>query len=164
MKKANIVIICCLIILLLTGCVTDPQTYYFDSDELLGEVTKIELVECVNENPKMITVNDGSVPKFDVNSIKLIVELPNNKMDDFIADLSTITFHKENESVDSPTGYAVLIYNDKDEIIVISCTVLNNYGYSMVAKFSIDGKFVEHIAKFADEPKYRNLLEKYFNI
>ena len=162
MKKANILIICCLIILLLTGC--DPPTYYFDSDELLEEVTKIELVECVNENPKMITVNDGSVPKFDVNSIKLIVELSNDKVDDFIADLSTITFHIENESVDSPTGYAVLIYNDKDEIIVISCTILNNYGYSMVAKFSIDGKFVEHIARFAEQSKYRNLLKKYFNI
>ena len=143
---------------------TDPPTYYFDSDELLREVIKIELVECINENPQIITVNDVSVPKFDVNSIKLIDELPKDKMDDFIADLSTITFHKENESVDSPTGYAVLIYNNKDEIIVISCTVLNNYGYSMVAKFSIDGKFVEHIARFADEPKYRNMLETYFNI
>ena len=162
MKKTNILIICCLIILLLTGC--DPGIYYFDSDELLEEVTKIELVECVNENPKMITVSDGSVPKFDVNSIKLIVELSNDKVDDFIADLSTIRFHHENESVDSPTGYAVLIYNDKDEIIVISCTILNNYGYSMVAKFSIDGKFVEHIARFAEGSKYRNLLEKYFNI
>ena len=164
MKKATILIIFCLFILLLTGCVIDPPTYYFDSDELLREVIKIELVECTNENPQIITVNDGSVPKFDVNSIKLIDELPNDKMDDFIADLSTITFHRENESVDSPTGYAVLIYNDKDEIIVISCTVLNNYGYSMVAKFSIDGKFIEHIARFADEPKYRNMLETYFNI
>ena len=164
MKKATILIIFCLFILLLTGCAIDPPTYYFDSDELLREVIKIELVECTNENPQIITVNDGSVPKFDVNSIKLIDELPNDKMDDFIADLSTITFHRENESVDSPTGYAVLIYNDKDEIIVISCTVLNNYGYSMVAKFSIDGKFIEHIARFADEPKYRNMLETYFNI
>ena len=33
----------------------------------------------------------------------------------------------------------------------------------MVAKFSIDGKFVEHIARFAEGSKYRNLLEKYFN-
>lgn len=61
---------------------TDPPTYYFDSDELLIEVIKIELVECINENPQIITVNDGSVPKFDVNSIKLIDELPNDKMDD----------------------------------------------------------------------------------
>ncbi len=164
MKKANIVIFCCLIILLLTGCVSDPPTYHFDSDELLGEVTKIELVECINDNPQMIIVNDDSVPKFDVNSIKLIEKLPNDKMDDFIADLSTITFHKENDSVNSPTGYAVLLYNDKDEIIVISCTLLKNCGYSMVAKFSIDGKFIEHIARFADEPKYRSMLATYFNI
>lgn len=34
----------------------------------------------------------------------------------------------------------------------------------MVAKFSIDGKFIEHIARFADEAKYRNMLETYFNI
>ena len=164
MKKATILTIFCLFILLSSGCVTDPPTYYFDFDELSREVIKIELVECINENPQIITVNDDSVPKFDVNSIKLIDELPNDKMDDFIADLSTITFHRENESVDSPTGYAVLIYNDKDEIIVISCTIVNSFGYSMVAKFSIDGKFIEHIARFADEPKYRNMLKTYFNI
>ena len=70
----------------------------------------------------------------------------------------------ENKSVDTPTGYAVLIYNENDEIIVISCTVIDECGYSMVSKFSVDGKFINHIARFADEPKFRNILEKYFNI
>ena len=164
MKKGNAVIICYIILLLLTGCAIDPPTYYFDFDELMKETTKIELVECINEKPQAIIVNDDSVPRFDISSTKRIEELPNDKIENFIADLSTITFHKESESVDSPTGYAVLIYNGKDEIIVISCTIVNSFGYSMVAKFTSDGKFIEHIATFADEPKYRNMLKTYFNI
>lgn len=163
MKKLLVLIIG-FTLLLSTGCVTDPPRYYFDLDELLDEVVKIELVECKNDNPIMISVNDSSIPGFDLNSIQLIKELPYDRVKDFLQELSTVTFHIENESVNSPVGYAVLIYTKNNEIIVLSCTVLNNYGYSMVAKFSADGKFINHIARFADEPKYKRMIEKYFNL
>lgn len=164
MKKICICMIICTILFLMTGCAMDPGTYYFSSDELLEEVVKIELVECKNDNPKMIIVNDNSIPRFDINSVKLVKELPSDKIEPFICELSTVTFHMENESVDSPTGYAVLIYNKNDEIIVISCTPINGRGYSMVAKFSVDGKFINHIARFADRPRYEEIVGKYFNI
>lgn len=57
------------------------------------------------------------------------------------------------ESVNSPVGYTVLIYMQNQEIIVLSCTIINGIGYGMVAVFSNDGNFIRHIAQFADETK-----------
>ena len=47
---------------------------------------------------------------------------------------------------------------------MLSCTVLNGCGYSMVSTFTVDGKFINHIARFADEPKYKRIVEKYFAV
>lgn len=164
MKKTFMIILIGAIIFLLMGCAVDPPTYYFDADEMLEKVIKIELVECENNNPTRIYISDNVIPSFDISTVKVIRELSDDKVDDFINELSTVTFHIENESVNSPVGYAVLIYTENNEIIVLSCTVLNDGAYSMVSTFTVDGKFINHIAGFADEPKYRKILEKYFEV
>ena len=66
------------------------------------------------------------------------------------------------KEVNSPVGYTVLIYMQNQEIIVLSCTIINGIGYGMVSVFSNDGNFIRHIAQFADEPKYKRLLTNYF--
>jgi len=141
----------------------DPSTYYFDAEELIEKVTKIELVECYNENPIVVAVEDDTILNFDSKSAKLVKKLEEEKILDFVTDLSTITFHLEDESVNSPLGYAVLIYTENNEIIVLSCTVLDR-AYGMVAIFTVDGKFVSHIAQFADEPKFKKIIKNYFNL
>ena len=48
MRKFILVIIS-MVSIFLTGCVSDPETYYFDAADLIANTIKIELVECKNE-------------------------------------------------------------------------------------------------------------------
>lgn len=149
---------------MLVGCVTDPATYYFDADELKGDVIKIELLSLVNEKPKQVTVHDDTILSFNRNDAILVKELDTDEIKSFIEDLSTITFHIGNKSVNSPLGYTIVIYMKNQEIIVLSCTIVDGVGYSMVSQFTDRESFIKHIAQFADEPKFRRLIEKYFDV
>lgn len=160
MKKS--IFACFLLLICLAGCAIDPPTYYFDADKLLDHATEILLVQCRNDAPQEIQIGKESVPTFDVDDAVVIAELDKPMYEDFIRELSTITFHIGNRSVDSPTGYAVLIYLENQEVIVLSCTVVNGKAFSMAASFTADGKFLEHIACFADQPAFEKLLEKFF--
>ena len=52
MRKFILVIIS-MVSIFLTGCVSDPETYYFDAADLIANTIKIELVECKNEKLEM---------------------------------------------------------------------------------------------------------------
>lgn len=88
-----------LTLIVLTGCVSDPVTYYFDSDDLIANTVKIELVECENEKPEMIEINEKNTTNFDYNTVEVIDDLDHRQFESFIVKLSSITFHKENFSV-----------------------------------------------------------------
>ena len=151
------------IITLLCGCVSDPTTYYFDANNITTQATKIQLVLCENKNPININVEEDTILFFDIDNIRIIETLETKKIDEFAYELSTITFHKERKSVNSPIGYTIMIYMQNQELIVLSCTVISGVAYGMAAVFLNDGSFVRHIARFADEPKFKRLLHNYFD-
>lgn len=160
MKKFYVIFL--IVIVSLCGCVTDPATYYFDAGDIINQATKIQLVICENNNPVNVNVKEDTVLLFDIGNVRIIETLEQEKIDEFAYELSTITFHKEMKSVNSPTGYTILIYMQNQELIVLSCTVINDIAYGMAAVFSNDGSFVRHIAQFADEPKFKRLINNYF--
>lgn len=164
MKRNYFAILITATMAMLVGCAIDPATYYFNADELKAEVSKIELLSVVNENPKEVTVDTETTLSFNRNNATFIKELDNIEIKKFIEDLSTITFHIENISVNSPVGYTVVIYIDNEEMIVLSCTIVGGVAYGMVSQFTTEEKFIKHIAKFADEPKFRKLIGNYFDL
>lgn len=153
-----------LFILCLCGCATDPATYYFDASYIINQATKIQLVVCENNNPINIKIKEDTVLFFDIDNIRIVETLETEKIDEFANELSSIVFHKEMESVNSSVGYTVIIYMQNQELIVLSCTIINKIGYGMAAVFLNDGTFVKHIARFADEPRFKRLLSKYFGV
>jgi len=159
MKKICVLLL--FVIVSICGC--DPVTYYFDASDIINQVTKIQLVECENNNPINIYVKEDTILIFDIDNIRIIETLDPKKIEEFTSELSTITFHQEKESVNSPVGYALVMYMQNQELIVLSCTVIDGIAYGMAAVFLNDGSFVRHIAKFADEPKFKRLLSKYFD-
>ena len=151
------------IIVLLSGCVSDPATYYFDANNIINQATQIQLVVCENDNPININVEEDTILFFDIDNIRIIETLETEKIDEFAYELSSITFHIEMKSVNSPVGYTIIIYMENRELIVLSCTVIGGIGYGMAAIFLNDGTFVRHIAQFADRPKFKRLLNNYFD-
>ena len=83
------------IIALLSGCVSDPATYYFDASNIINQATKIQLVVCENDNPININVEEDTILFFDIDNIRIIETLETEKIDEFACELSSITFHKE---------------------------------------------------------------------
>lgn len=164
MKRICYIVLVLIIMPLLVSCVTDPETYYFNADDIVEKIIKIELVNSTNENPKNVIVDNDTILSFNMQNTTFIKELDKNKIEDFVRELSTITFHIGDKSVNSPLGYTLILYMENQEIIVLSCTVLNGTAYGMVAVFTPEGNFINHIAEFADEPKFRKLLEKYFDV
>ncbi len=152
------------IIVLLSGCVSDPATYYFDASNIINQATQIQLVVCENDNPTNINVEEDTILFFDIDNIRIIETLETEKIDEFAYELSSITFHIEMKSVNSPVGYTIIIYMENQELIVLSCTVIGGIAYGMAAIFLNDGTFVRHIAQFADEPKFKRLLSNYFDL
>lgn len=59
------------------------------------------------------------------------------KINDFVNELSTIRFHIDNRSVNSPVGYAVLIHVQNKEIIAYILVAI--YGYYNISEY--DNKY-----------------------
>ena len=72
---------------------------------------------------------------FDIDNIRIIETLETEKIDEFAYELSSITFHIEMVSVNSPVGYTIIIYMENRELIVLSCTVIGGIAYGMAAIF-----------------------------
>lgn len=162
MKRIGAIIL--IVVCLLIGCAVDPPSYYFNAEEIIEKAIKIELVVCKNARPINVTIEKDTMLQFDNTNAIVVEELDKEKIDDFAYDLSTIIFHVENESVNAPLGYTILIHTKDYEIIVISHAIFDNSGYAMVAKFTSEGNFIEHIAQFADAPSFKKLLHKYFEV
>lgn len=157
-----ILIIMVLVSIFLTGCVSDPETYYFNSTDLIDDIIKIELVECQNDNPVKIKVDANNTPSFDYYNVELIDSLDNGQFESFIIKLSCITFHKESYSVNKPIGKTLVLHQKNGDMIVLSCTIIDDRGYSFASKFDSNCNYIAHIAYFADRPKFESLLNEYF--
>ena len=152
-----------LTLIVLTGCVSDPATYYFDSDDLIANTAKIELVECENEKPQMIEINEKNTTNFDYNTVEVIDDLDHRQFESFIVKLSSITFHKENFSVNKPIGKALILHQKNGDMLVLSCTLIGGICYSFVSKFDSNNNYITHIARFADRSQFESLLDAYFD-
>lgn len=109
MRKFILVsIILILVSTVITGC--DPATYYFDADVLISNTIKIELVECKNDKPELIEINEKNFTSFDYDNVELIDSLDNSQFESFIMKLSSITFHIRNYSVNKPIGRTLILH------------------------------------------------------
>lgn len=153
MKKTKTIFLLVFIMcLMLTAC--DPSPFYFNYDEMIGNVSSIELVEYNNSNPVMVKVKSDTELVFDLKKISSIQILDDSKINDLLNDLSTIIFHIKPESVKEPIGKCLKINLNNKDFIILSCTTKGNRFYPMVAKFNENGKFIEHLAFFADRTAY----------
>lgn len=158
--KKSISIFMVFLLIVLTGC--EPPAYYFDSNDLIANTVKIELLSCKNNNPGMIEVDENNIPSFDYNDVETIDSLDHNQFESFIIELSTIRFHIYNHSVNKPIGRTLILHQKNGDMIVLSCTLINDVSYSFISKFDSNNNYITHIAFFADRPSFETLLNTYF--
>ena len=151
-----------LLTIMLSSC--DPVSYSFDIEELQCTVSKIELVKFENDKPTIVMVDENTKLNIDLSSMLIIEVLNDEQVESFVNEINKITLHKTKKSVNSPFGYAVLVFIGNDEIIVLSRSYRDGKGYGMCAKFKTDGEYIEHIADLADGNSFNELLKKYFGV
>src|SRR5690554_1443234 len=76
MKKIFSLILLILSITIISGCVSDPNTYYFNYEELSSNVISIELINYENSNPRIINVNESSISNIDFQKMEVLEVLP----------------------------------------------------------------------------------------
>ena len=161
MKKMHLILAGMLVSL--TGC-WDPATYYLPADELIPYVTKIELAEFNNENPKRVKLNKITNTRFDFNEAKNVKELEKESIVGFINDLSTIRLQIHYFCANFLLKNTILMYMDSNEIVVFSYEMVGEKDYDVIAKFTKEGKFIEYIANLADPDKFFGILNEYFDL
>ena len=151
-----------LLTIILSSC--DPASYNFDIEELQSSVTKIELVKFKNDSPSIVVVDENTRLSIDLSSMIIVEVLADEYVESFVNEINKITLHRTRESVNSPFGYAVLVFVENDEMIVLSRSYRDGKGYGMCAKFKTNGEYIEHIADLADGNSFDVLLKKYFGV
>lgn len=151
-----------LLTIILSSC--DPGPYNFDIEELQSSVTKIELVKFKNDSPSIVVVDENTKLSIDLSSMIIVEVLADEYVESFVNEINTITLLRTQKSVNSPFGYAVLVFVENDEMIVLSLSYRDGKGYPMCAKFKTNGEYIEHIAHIGYGTTYNKLLKKYFGV
>ena len=169
MKKATalfLVLVCALTCMLVfTGC--DPTTSILDTDELLANTVKIELVNYKNENPELIFNLDGKKkPTLDFNKITLIATLEESKIQNVVKDLGDYGYLYWDRTWNEPIGKTLILYQSNGDMLVLyGCIYEDGKGKtsypSACIMFDKDGKYIEYIGDFG-YAGMEEVISKYF--
>ena len=164
--KKRFCLLLVVVILLFSGCNPPSGKPYFKAEDI-EKAERIVFVICKNEDPKKVDGQEEPIVVLDMDKITEVKELDKSKISDFAKDFSnTLFWHPSySTSTNSPIGFAVLIYFDNGEILVVSDTAYSSDRcYYITARFDSEGSFVEHLGRIGNYKYYKSLLIKYFSV
>ena len=112
-------------LILLNGCVWDPELYQFEYEKLKGQIASVELIHYENDNPEIIK-DASEVMPFDFDKEEVIETLDANKIDDFALDLSEIRFMNDSDFAKEAIGICIKITYENGEFIIITSTLIRS--------------------------------------
>jgi len=146
----------------LTSCVSDPESFYFDYDELEEKVIAIELINYDNPDTKTVKKKDGILP-FDFDKMEVLQVLEVEQIDSLLLDLSEIHFHVSDELTkysDSASGMSIkIVYTSGDFLIICS-----NSNSNFIVEFNSDGNVGNLVVRFTDNKIFVDLTNKFFTV
>ena len=169
MKKLTLLalIIVCVFTCLFSFVSCDPATIRLDTDELLANTVKIELVNYENEEPKLIQNLDGKKkPSFDFNKVTLIETLDDSKIEDVIKDLGNYGYLYGGRTLNEPIDKTLILYQSNGDMLVFFGCIYTNergstYYHDGCIMFDKNGKYIEYIGDFG-YAGMEEIISKYF--
>jgi len=141
---------------ILTAC--DPGNFKFDYDELKATVVRVEYIYYDNPNAVELFEQRDKVIPFDFNKMEIKATLPNEKLDDFLKDLSEYEFMLFTRHLDSPQGDSIRIIYNNGDFEVLSCWGGGHKEYS--GSFSANGE----VKRFIGTSIRKEFFEKWFEL
>ena len=120
MKKA-LVLFLLFGLLFVTGC--DPASFYYDYEEFELTVESVEIIDYDNDDAVEVFESRDKVKAFDFSKMTVIDVISTEKTNDFLLELSQITFLYVWRHYDSPKGECVKINYKDGSFDIISCDV-----------------------------------------
>ena len=124
MKKI-LTCLCILALLLgLTAC--EPGTFYYNYDELKASVVRVEYIYYDNSNATkldefIVDKKDKLLP-FDFNKMEVRAVLDEDKLDEFLKEVSNYQLLMDWIHLDSPQGDSIRIVYDNGDFEILCCT------------------------------------------
>lgn len=149
-----------IIIIIFSACVTDPGSYSFDKDNLLKNISSIELI--YYDSSYEYVYSRDLVEPFDINKVSILKTLPEEKIQLFCESVSEIDFMICDDQLgynSAACGTSILIRLSNENIIVMS----DNHDYNdFVAEYNSDGQLVDMVLSFSNKGECQMLITSYF--
>ena len=161
-KLKSFIPITCLMLalcLMLMSCVSDPESFYFDYDELKQNVVSIELINYDNSDVKTVKKRTDILP-FDFSKVEILETLESEQLEKLLQTLSEIHFHVCDDLTkyfSSAAGISIRITYANGSFIVVCLNQKTNFA----GAFTADGNVGELILMFPTHA-FADLVNKYF--
>ncbi len=158
MKKFLAILCLCVLLFTLTAC--EPQKFHFDNEELKSSIVRVEYIYYDNESAQSLkSMNrNNNIKKllpFDFDKMEIREVLPEEKLDEFINEVSKLALLMFSTHLDSPKVDSIrIVYNNGDfEILCVRGEGWEIYSGSFYAngevkRFIGDGISEEFLAKW----------------
>lgn len=146
----------------LSSCVSDPESFYFNYDELEEKVIAIELIDYDNFDIKVVKKKED-ILSFDFDKMEVIQVLEIEKTNSLLLDLSKIHFHVSDNLTkysDSASGMSIKITYTNDGYLIVNLSSNSNF----IVEFNADGSVGNLVLRFTDNKDFSNLIKKFFAV
>lgn len=175
MKKIVLVLVLVISVISLTAC--DPKHYFFKYEELKDKVVSIQLIEYDNPSVKKLprTVESPYInckwsrkpdpvetQPFDFTKVNVLGTLSEDKIDDFLQELSEIEFFTIDTyytgATDSANGITIILNYNDGNFLVLSADRISTPHSQFAALYDSDGNPVEQVANFINNEYFYDLV------
>ena len=162
--RKRIVMMTCLylfVLLILYGCIFEPEGYKFDYNDLKDNVISIELIYYDNFDAQIIERKNVE-KSFDFTKMNIIKELDEKHLDEFILDMSNIDITMFDHMSETPIGESIKMNYRNGDSVVMSEISKGEKTWRFVGRFAKNGELINAIGGFWWS-SYADLVNKYFN-
>lgn len=145
---------------MLTACVSDPASFYFDYDELKNTVASVELINYDSPDVKEVKKQEDILP-FDFGKVEIIKTLDSKQREAFFEDLPKIHFHVCDDLTrytNSANGLCIKIIYTSGNFVILCFNQEANF----VGEFTSDGSVGKLSAYFVDNIYLDDFVNIYF--
>lgn len=144
---------------MLVSCVMDPESFYYNYDELKEDVVAVELINYDSEAVR-IKSREEILP-FNFHKMEVIETLELDQLEGFFLELSKIHFHKPDRLTryyNTASGLSIRMIYSSGNFVVMCCNKKTNF----VTMFDSDGNLGEYTIKFTGISNFTDLVNNNF--
>lgn len=156
--------VCCVffaaLMLFLAAC--DPGLFFFDYEELVQTVDRVELISYYNPDAKeYLDIKKEKLRSFNFEKMEILQTLPEEKKEDFLFSVATETaFMVGGRVMDSPSGLCIrLVYQNGDFEILSADEEEDSAEHTYAGSFFENGEVNRFIGRILGISR---LIDEYF--